>query len=185
MAAITPFFRSGLEPFEQMRRDFEDLFGRVFGGSALADRPAGMMRAFAPQVDVEETEKEITVRADLPGIQPQEVEITVSGGDLIMQGERREERKDEAGRRYERFVGRFYREIPLGSGVDLDNISATGSHGVLTVRIPKKPEMQPKRIPVKTEAAQTGGQTAGKTPSAGQTPSAGANAGGGSAAQQG
>jgi hypothetical protein len=93
--------------------------------------------------------------------------------------------KGEAGRRYERFVGRFYREISLGSGVDLDHISATGSHGVLSVRIPEKPEMQPERIPVKTEAAPIGGQPAAKTQSAGQTPSAGANAGGGSASQQG
>jgi HSP20 family protein len=134
-----------LEPF---RREMEDLFERFFGeygGNGFA------MRNWAPRVDVEETDKEILVKADLPGIDPKDIDIQVRDGLLTLKGEKKEEKEEKKKdyRRVERFVGKFYRAIPIPAGADPEKIAAASAKGVLTVTIPKKPEAQPKKIAVK------------------------------------
>lgn len=121
--------------------------GRFFGeenGNGQA------MKTWSPQVDVEETEKEILVKADLPGVDPRAIEISVENGMLTVRGEKKEEKEEKKKNyhRVERFTGTFYRQIAMPSGADADKVTATSVNGVITITIPKKPEAQPKRITV-------------------------------------
>jgi HSP20 family protein len=148
MRALAPIRRDG-GPFALMRREMDDLWRRLLGEPSaefeLAPTP------WAPRVDIVETEKELIVKADLPGIDPKEVEVTVMDELLVLRGEKKAE-KEEKGkdfRRVERFAGAFYRELPLPSGVDAEKVSATFEKGVLTIAIPKKPGLLPKKIEVK------------------------------------
>jgi HSP20 family protein len=134
------------------RQEMEELFERFLGEPI--EEVEGAVRPWAPRVDIEETDKEIVVKADLPGVEPKDVEVSVADGSLILRGEKKEEReeKKKSYHRVERFIGRFYREIPLPPGTDPDKITADSSKGVITVTIPKKPEVQPKKIPVKSQS---------------------------------
>ncbi len=135
-----------LEPFRQeMEEVFERFFGPEEGGNGS--------KVWAPRVDVEETDREVLVKADLPGVDPKEVEITLTEGALILKGEKKEAREEKAKNyhRVERFFGRFYREVPLPAGADAAKITATSAKGVITVTIPKAPEAQPKRIAVQAK----------------------------------
>jgi HSP20 family protein len=144
-ATLTPWHPTFglLDPF---RKEMEDVMDRFFGeaGSGRA------MRTWAPRVDVEETDREILVKADLPGVDPKAVEISVENGVLTVRGERKEEREERKKNyhRVERFAGSFYRVIPLPPGADPEKVTATSTNGVVTVSIPKKPEAQPKKITV-------------------------------------
>jgi HSP20 family protein len=133
---------------ETFRHEVDDLFQRFFGPSEEA---AGEVVEWAPRVDVEESDKEVVVKADLPGVDPKEVDVSVTDGSLLVRGEKKEEKekKEKHYHRVERFVGQFYRRIPLPEGVETDKISAKCANGVVTVTIPKKPGAEPKKIPVK------------------------------------
>jgi HSP20 family protein len=146
LAAWRPF--GGIEPF---RQEMETLFDRFFGeenGNGHA------LRAWTPRVDVEETEKEIVVKADVPGVDPKAVEISIENGVLTVRGEKKEEKeeKKKGYHRVERFSGSFYRAVTLPPGADADKVSATSANGVVTITVPKKPEAQPKRIAVTPKA---------------------------------
>jgi HSP20 family protein len=145
-------WRRGVGALEQLRQEMDDLAQRFFGEPLGGNGPA-TVQAWAPRVDIEETDKEILVKADLPGVEPKDVEITVTDGSLVLRGERKEEREDKRKHyhRVERFVGQFYREVPLPPGTDPDKIVANGAKGVVTVSIPKKPEVQAKKIPVRSQ----------------------------------
>jgi HSP20 family protein len=134
-----------------LRQEMEDVFERFFGEPL--EETGKALKAWAPRVDVEETDKEIVVKADLPGVDAKEVEISVGDGMLIMKGEKKEEREEKKKNYHavERFVGKFYRELLLPPGADADKISATSAKGVITVTIPKKAEAQPKKINVKAQ----------------------------------
>jgi HSP20 family protein len=149
MRLLTPWVRKNGGPMQTIR-EMDDWTRRLFG---LPLEEAAFTPAWEPRVDVEETEKEVVVKADLPGLEPKEVDISVLDGSLILRGERKEE-KEEKGKnfhRVERFSGMFYRELPLPAGVDPDKVSAVCNKGVVTVTIPKKAAAQPKKIAVKPE----------------------------------
>jgi HSP20 family protein len=114
---------------------------------AFADGGAGV------QVDVEETDKEVRVSAELPGIDESDIDVRVSDGMLVISGEKRADRKvDENGYiLHERSFGRVERALPVPDGIDADAAQATFKNGVLTVTIPKTAQAQnsAKRIPVK------------------------------------
>jgi HSP20 family protein len=145
-SALSPY-RRGVNLFDSLRREMEDLFERMIrddGGNGQA------MAAWAPQVDVEETEKEFLVKADLPGVEPKDVDIRVVDNVLTVRGGK-EEKKDERKKAYhrmERFSGQFYRAITLPAGTDADKVNATSANGVITITIPKRPEAQPKKIAI-------------------------------------
>src|SRR5947207_10310365 len=126
-AALTPWRRNFtlMEPF---RQEMEDLVHRFFG----EDEGNGhLAKAWAPRVDMDESEKEITVKADVPGVDPKAVEITVENGMLTIRGEKREEKEEKKNyHRVERFAGSFYRSIPLPPAADADRVSASSAHGV-------------------------------------------------------
>lgn len=131
-----------------MRQEWDDMWQRFFGGpSELTTNVAN----WSPQVDVEETNDAILVKADLPGIDPKDVEINVQERNLTLKGEKKEEHEDKQKQyhRIERFSGSFFRSIPLPAEADLERITATSTKGVVTVTIPKKPGAQAKKVVIK------------------------------------
>jgi HSP20 family protein len=110
-------------------------------------------KAWAPSVDVSETDKELVVKADLPGVDPKDVDVSISEGSLFLRGHKKEEHEEKGKnfRRVERFEGEFFRELPLPVGVDPEKISASCSKGVVTITVPKKPAAVAKKIAVKSQ----------------------------------
>ena len=141
------------EPF----RDFYTLqnqINRVFGdrsqrpGTADEGLTAG---PWTPQVDVYETNESIVLKADLPGMSQNDVEISVEGNTLTVKGERKFEKEvsEKEYYRMERSYGTFTRSFTLPPTVDSDKIDAAFSQGVLKITLPKKEESKPKQIKVK------------------------------------
>jgi HSP20 family protein len=125
---------------------------RFFGESLESNGPTALMK-WTPRVDVEETDKEILVKADLPGVDSKNVEVSVTDSTLVLRGEKKEEREEKKKNyhRVERFQGEFYREIPLPAEAETDKVAATSTKGVVTITIPKKASAQPKKVSVKTQ----------------------------------
>lgn len=144
--ALTPW-QPTFGMLEPLRKEMEDVMERFFGREDGKPRAADV---WAPRVDLEETDREILVKADLPGVDPKNVEVTVENGVLTVRGERKEEREEKKKNyhRVERFAGSFYRAVALPPGADADKVTATSANGVVTVSIPKKAEAQPKKIAV-------------------------------------
>ena len=142
VAAPTP---TEWDPFRMMR----DLM-RWDPFREMAPLPLGETKAFFPDVDVKETPTDYVFRADLPGIKEKDLEISVTGNRITLSGKREEERKDEKGTyySYERSFGSFSRVFTLPEGTDVDHVRAELKDGVLTVTLPKKPEVQPRKIAV-------------------------------------
>jgi len=109
---------------------------------------------WSPRVDITEENDKFRVTADLPGISPEEVKVSIKDNTLSIEGERKtEERKEEQGyTRIERFSGSFHRQFILPNNIDPSKIEAKSQHGVLELSIPKKEPNQPKRIEVKVES---------------------------------
>lgn len=138
-------------PLQTLRHEMNDLFQRFFGETLDGGEMA--VEAWAPRVDMEETDKEIVVKADLPGVDPKDVEISIVDGMLVLKGEKKEERetKKKNYHRTERFIGQFYRQIPLPPGADPEKITASSTKGVVTITVPKTPAAQPKKIAVQSK----------------------------------
>jgi HSP20 family protein len=151
MKSLIPWRRGGaaLEPFWQEVQDFV----RQFPLEPFALNVPEGMQIWTPRVDIAETEKEVVVKADLPGVEAKDVDISVVEGCLILKGEKKEEyeEKKKNYHRIERFAGNFQREITLPPGIDPEKITAVCTKGVITVTIPKKPEVVPKKIAVKVQ----------------------------------
>ena len=122
---------------------------RVFGRLAEQTEPR-LPRRWAPVADVVETEDEVVITAELPGVKDDDIEITVENGMLRISGERRleEEIKEEHRYRLERTFGSFERTFPLPPGVQEKDIHASVAYGVLRVRVPKAKAPEPTRIPI-------------------------------------
>ncbi len=120
---------------------------------AVGLRGAG--RPWVPSVDILETDDQVVVRVDLPGVDPEKVEILLIGNMLTIKGEspRAPLEKRETLHRHERPRGEFSRSIPLPVAVDSEKVSADSKHGVLTVTLAKEERVKPRQIPigVKTE----------------------------------
>ena len=107
---------------------------------------------WAPAVDLYESKDHMVVKAELPGMNKDEIEISLHEGVLTLSGERKEEKKEDGAEthRLERFLGRFQRTLTLPSPVDVDKVKATYEEGILTVTLPKSEAAKPKQIQVKT-----------------------------------
>jgi HSP20 family protein len=129
-----------------MNRLFDGFFGRREGaaGSAYGSR------RWIPPMDLVETEENLVLRADLPGVDEKDIEIEVKDGVLSVSGERKaqHEEKREGFHRVERSFGRFSRALELPKGVDPQSVSAHFDKGVLEVRMPKPAERKPTRIEI-------------------------------------
>ena len=118
---------------------------------AAFDQSLAGLRGWEPAVDIAENDQEVTVRAEMPGMKAEDIEVTVSGNQLVLAGEKKETVEDK-GRGYYRTetrYGSFRRVIPLPDGVDADHVEAEHALGVLTVRLKKSPSAAAKRIEVK------------------------------------
>src|SRR3954451_124463 len=130
-----------VHPLFTLHREMNRMFEDVFRGFNLA--PFGQSRALEglawPQIDVDETDKEVRITAELPGLYEKDVSLEIANGVLSISGEKKSESEDKDRRFSERYYGRFERRIPL-EDVDEDKASAAFKDGVLTVTVPKSTE---------------------------------------------
>jgi HSP20 family protein len=137
------------DPFLQIRREMNRLFDDVFGGFGLPSvlGPALRQMPAAPKIDVSETDNEIQVTAEMPGIDQNDVEVLLEDDRLIIRGEKKEERENED-RNYhvrERVQGAFSRTLPLPFAPDPNQVKAEFKNGVMTITIPKPQEVKQKQ----------------------------------------
>jgi HSP20 family protein len=131
------------DPFADLNRIQREFEKSYFGPRSRAD--------FAPAVDVHEDAESLVLRAELPGVKKEDVDISIDANVLTLKGERKLE-KEEQGRRYhrvERAYGTFVRQFQLSSNIDSSKIDAQLADGVLTVRLAKREELKPRKIDVK------------------------------------
>ena len=136
------------DPFAALREEMNDALSR-FTSESNGDWLAG---EHIPSIDLSETGKEIEVKMNVPGVQPDEIEVEVSGNTLRVSGEHKEER-EEKGRKYhrtERQTGYFSRTIALPSAVSEDKVEARCHNGTLTITLPKASANSHKKITVKS-----------------------------------
>ncbi|MCB1725721.1 MAG: Hsp20/alpha crystallin family protein [Gammaproteobacteria bacterium] len=130
---------------DQMRREMERAVeNRNAEGSSVATSD------WVPAVDVKEEEGNFVIIADIPGVDPKDIEVHMENGVLTIKGEKESEKKDERDgyKRVERSFGSFYRRFSLPDTADAEKITAKSNHGVLEVRIPKHEKVQPRKIAV-------------------------------------
>jgi HSP20 family protein len=154
----SPATRSdSLSPVMSLHREMNRLFDDVFRGFDDPRLFAG--RTGWPSMDVEETDKEYRVTAELPGLEERDVEVLLQDGLLIVRGEKKLESENRNRTYSERFYGRFERQITLDRDVDESAVNATFKNGILTVTVPKSARAveRSKRIPINA------GKTEGKS----------------------
>src|SRR5437879_9042875 len=141
---------------DQVNRLFSDVLERGSEESSLT--------AWSPSVDIYETEHELVVKADLPEVDPKDLDIRVENNILTIRGERKFEKKvsEENYLRVERAYGSFARSFTLANTVDSEAIKADYQNGVLTLSIPKKEEAKPKQIKVNIGTAPMAASAAGR-----------------------
>lgn len=140
------------DPFREiatLREDVNRLFSRAVGDS-------GEERGWLPAVDAVETDEALVITAELPGMEPSDIDVRITDSLLTISGERRHEETSGEGakRRIERSYGRFERSMTLPPNVNADEVTARCDKGVLTVRVPKAQQPEPRRVAVE------GGQAA-------------------------
>lgn len=139
-----------------MRPDpFSNEVSRLFN-TLLGAENGGELQRWSPAMDLVEAEDHFLLRADLPGLGEDDVQIEVSDNTLRISGERRgeHEQRERGWYRMERSFGSFSRSLTLPEGVDADRIAASFDRGVLEVRIPKPEQRQPRRIEIQPGDAQ-------------------------------
>jgi HSP20 family protein len=150
----TVFRDDDRNPFLSLHREVNRLFDDVFRGFDARLPTFGSLSSFSaawPSVEISDTDTEIKVTAEIPGLEEKDVEVLLDDGVLTLKGEKRSETEDKDKQFSERFYGHFARRIPLGVEVEEDKIEARFKNGVLTVVLPKsaKAQSQVKRITIK------------------------------------
>jgi HSP20 family protein len=142
------------DPFEDLTRLQREM-NRLFDDSARGpNRGNGAemvsSRAWAPAVDIIEDQNEIVVKAELPGVKQEDIDIQVSGDTLILRGERKFEdtQKKDNYVRVERAYGTFQRSFTIGVPIQSDRVSADYKEGVLSIHLPKSEEVKPKKVQI-------------------------------------
>ncbi len=130
------------------QRDFDRLFRGAF--SPQVSETELSTRAWAPPVDIYETEDAIVLKAELPGVDPKDVEVRVEDNTLYLKGERKfeEEVKEQNYHRVERSYGSFARSFSLPNSISADKVKAEFKDGLLTLTMPKREEAKPKTIKI-------------------------------------
>ncbi len=133
----------------EMNRLFDNFFHDPFGsmGESL-----GNLTVWSPSLDVAETDDEVTVRAEIPGADPKDIDVSVEGNRLVISGEKKgsSEKKEQSFYQKETYYGRFSRQVELPQGVDPEKVNAEYKGGVLTIHLKKAPGAAAKKITVKS-----------------------------------
>ena len=134
-----------------MQREINRMFNNMFRGSEDGEDYA--LTSWTPAVDIAEQDNEYTVKVELPGVNKDDVKITVESNMLTVRGEKKQEKetKKENYHRVERSYGSFQRSFTLPTAIVSDKIDAAYKDGILTVRVPKAEEAKPKQIEVKVK----------------------------------
>jgi HSP20 family protein len=143
MRTLVP--EGGLATF---RKEMDRFLDRFWDGDEFR-----MPGAWAPDVDIVETKDAMTLKAEVPGVEPKDLQVTVEGGLVTLRGEKRQitEQKEERFYRSERHYGNFARSLRLPGNVDASKVSASFKNGVLTVVMPKTAEARGRAIPIAVE----------------------------------
>ena len=133
---------------DRLQGDLDRLAGQR--ARYVDDETAGATTDWVPAVDIKEEDARVLIEADVPGVKPDDIEITMEDGILTLRGRREAESRTEREgyRRVERVTGRFFRRFTLPDTADAEAIEAKFNNGVLEVSIPKLPKVQPRRINV-------------------------------------
>jgi HSP20 family protein len=142
------------DPFRDLmsiQNEMNRLFGRTYGG----DVGETTRVAWTPALDVYETQEKFVITTELPGVSPDDVDISVEDSTLVVKGERRfyrEQNNEESFLRVERRFGEFTRSLTLPSTADAESIQASFDQGVLTIEVPKREEAKPRKVTIKAKA---------------------------------
>ena len=153
-----PVRREEADPFRDFQRQMNRLFDEFFGEAPLAERDRGpewAPAAFMPRVDVSETDAEVKVSAELPGMDEKDISVELQDDVLVLRGEKKSEQEEKGKNwfRREQSYGSFHRTIELPAGVDAGKAKAQFKKGVLTLTLPKTEQgkREHKRIAVTSE----------------------------------
>ena len=146
-----PARRRRRDPFSALQREINDLFDRDFWD--LDNMPSVFDEEFAPAIDVKDHDNKVEVRCDLPGVEKDDIDVSISGNILTIKGEKGDEKEEQEGDFYrkESWSGSFLRSVNLPDTVDADKAEAEMKNGSLTLTIPKKEEKKRKQIEVKVK----------------------------------
>ena len=151
MRVLTPWRPA--QVLTTLRDEFDDLFSRFFGTEGGESRhPVSSSGLFMPAIDTEVRDGKLVVTADLPGVDPKSIDVSVSANHLTIQGERKAEHEEnEAGHFYHEVrYGRFERSLRLPGPIDPESVTATFRNGVLEISMTAPAGSEPTRVPVTT-----------------------------------
>jgi HSP20 family protein len=156
MALVVRSHRNAWDPFQdlvELQREMSRVFSDAFGATAPARHNGAAEDAWAMPVEIVDRKGELVVRAELPGFRPEDLDVSVIGNTLSIQGQRTQEteQKDEQVVRRELAYGSFYRRLELPQNVNQDALNATYKNGILEITLPKREESKPKQIKVQTQ----------------------------------
>lgn len=148
---LAPMHVETRDPFLSLHREVNRLFDDLWRGF---DVPAVRYAATGwPVIELEETDDDVLLRAELPGMEEKDVEIEFVNQEVVIRGERREERKGQGRRSSEMYYGSFERRVPLAVEIEPDKARAEFRHGVLTITLPKTPQARSKPVKIKVSQA--------------------------------
>ncbi len=147
MTALTRW--DPLREITSLREQLDQLWDKTL---ARPDRWTQVAEEFGVALDVAEDDKAYTVKASLPGVKPEDIEVTLNNNMLMIKGEAKEDKTIDKGSYHlrERHFGSFLRRVALPLAADVEKVEATCEAGVLTVHVPKSPEMSARKIAVKS-----------------------------------
>ena len=156
--------KAAINRFEPFRGTLQDQINRLFNETFDRSLNEASLTTWAPAVDIYETEQALVVKADLPDIKPEELDIRVENNILTIRGERKFEKKvsEDSYLRVERSYGSFNRSFSLANTVNTEAINAQYNNGVLTLTVPKREEAKPKQIKVNVETPAVAAAASGR-----------------------
>ena len=150
---LTPW-QTPFGPLSSLRREMDELFSRFFGDGEQGSAWMAPSLGYVPQTESWVQDNKLHIKADLPGIDPKDVEVTVEGNRLTLKGERKAEHEEKEGNYMHREVryGSFVRTFPIPEGVKAEDVQASYRNGVLELTLPLPAEILPKKIAIEVSS---------------------------------
>lgn len=141
-------------PFTELHQRMDDLFSEFFDGFGTGLSRFEARQTITPSIDVSETDEEVRVTADLPGMDEKDIQVSLDNDLLTIKGEKKQEQEEKKRNYYmvERSYGEFRRVIPVPASVEKDKVKAAFKKGVLTITLPRTPEMKARKRTVEISA---------------------------------